>query len=173
MTYLKCDEDIAVAEATVIRGKSRWRENLAAADASDVALQVEPSRCELLRIGLMWRTQGPPVTKGTRVFSSPTVRPSATESFTADEEHELAEWLLTQRLLHEAGLLEKSKVDDLTRAHSDWDSPSTDTERAYAILSGSAELTAAVQRWYQVLGASQRPNTSNQPRVLGVISLGS
>ena len=173
MTYLKRDEVIAVAEAIVIRSKSRWRESPAAADASDVGLQVEPSRRELLRIGLMWRIQGPPVTEGTRVFSSPTVRPSTTDSFTADEEHELAEWLLTQRLLHEAGLLEKSKVDDLARAHSDWYSPSSETERAYAILSGSAELTAAVQRWYQVLGASRRPNTSNPPRVLGVISLGS
>ena len=79
-------------------------------------------------------------------------------------EQELYQWLLTQRILHEAGLLEPAQVARLDTMNVGtkvprWDSPLTDEDWGHALTADNPELNAAFEAWWNATGMSPEPMT--------------
>lgn len=68
----------------------------------------------------------------------------------ASDEAALYDWLLTQRLLHEAGQLEAHKVRRLNESVPGWSAPVTDDEAARGLTSANPELRHAFTAWWNV-----------------------
>lgn len=82
-------------------------------------------------------------------------------------EHELYQWLLTQRILHEAGLLEPDQVALLDTMNDGtellkWNAPLTDEDWGHAMDADHPELNAAFEAWWNATGMSPEPMTFAQ-----------
>ena len=80
-------------------------------------------------------------------------------------EHELYQWLLEQRLLHEAGQLDPAKVKLLDEKVPGWDEPVTDADGAHALSVDHPELNSAFESWWNVKGMPGSPMTFAEIRV--------
>lgn len=76
-----------------------------------------------------------------------------------ETEDELFQWLLTQRLLHDVGLLEPEEVELLNRKTPGWDSPLTSDELAVALNRDNPDLNSAFERWWNLTNMSETPMT--------------
>lgn len=72
---------------------------------------------------------------------------SVKSNWTPEEEADLADWLLAQRLLHEVGQLEQWKVDQLDDI-LDWYNPASEGELGHALDSDDPELNEAFTTWF-------------------------
>ena len=76
-----------------------------------------------------------------------------------DEEEELYDWLLTQRLLHQAHQLEPFKVHHLDQIAADWNAPITDEDVAHALYKIDPDMNSALESWWNVTGQPGAPIT--------------
>lgn len=80
-------------------------------------------------------------------------------------EDELFQWLLTQRLLHDVGLLQPERVEHLNRRTPGWDAPLTSDEVAVAMNRDNPDLNSAFERWWNLNHISDTPLTFAEIRV--------
>lgn len=74
-------------------------------------------------------------------------------------EHEMFEWLLEQRLLHDVGALTPDKVAQLNESIPGWNPPLLDDEIAVALSSKNTDLHHAFESWWNLNNMSPEPMT--------------
>ncbi|MFF2773092.1 hypothetical protein ACFVUP_38945 [Streptomyces bacillaris] len=79
-------------------------------------------------------------------------------------ESELADWLLTQRILADVGALEAGKVAYLDQQAPGWNLPITDDEFGHALASTDQELGFAMETWWNLSKMSPEPMTIEEIR---------
>lgn len=74
-------------------------------------------------------------------------------------EHELFEWLLEQRLLHDVGLLAPDKVAALNEKTPGWDAKLSSNEIAAALEADNRDLNRAFESWWNLSKMSDNSMT--------------
>lgn len=92
-----------------------------------------------------------------------------TKTWTAEEEHRLADWLTTQRILHDCGALSAGKAAILTSTLGGWFRPPTDRELGRALNSDNPELNEALVTWFNRNELYPQPLTLTEIRVYAEI----
>jgi hypothetical protein len=75
------------------------------------------------------------------------------------KEQELFDWLLVQRLLHQAGRLEPHKVAQLNERAPEWNSDVSDTDIAHALAKVDVDLNTALETWWNAKAMPGSPCT--------------
>lgn len=103
-----------------------------------------------------------------KLRSPPPIRLPSTAS-SDKEEHVLADWLLTQQLFNEAGVLPADKVAQLDEALPGWMDDYTDGSGAHALCCDNEELQFAFEIWWNLLGLSETNLTFTEIRLMAAL----
>jgi len=99
-------------------------------------------------------------TKSAGAATRRTVRESAVQSAAdRDREHEMLDWILSQWLLADAGLLSRDKIEMLNARLPGWREHYTDDEAAHALVCDNGELQDALESWWNALELPGAPTT--------------